>query len=118
MARSDKYKIIIMIFAVLIFLGCIIMGTGIASSYNEFLKELKSNSFISATNSEINSISNTFGWSMFFTFLIIGFIFCMFFYLLADILDRLEIISAQTTRTTRVLEDNEDKEKNNEDKED
>lgn len=118
MARSDKYKIIIIILAILIFLGCVIIGTGIASAYNEFLKELKSNSFINATNSEINSISNTFGWCMFFTFLIIGFIFCMFFYLLADILDRLEIISAQTTRTTRVLEDNEDKEKNNEDKED
>lgn len=38
-----------------------------------------------------------------------GFVFCMFLYLLADILDRLEIVSAQTIRTTRVLEDFEDK---------
>ena len=38
-----------------------------------------------------------------------GFIFCMFLYLLADILDRLEIVSAQAIRTTRVLEEFEDK---------
>ena len=37
----------------------------------------------------------------------------MFFYLLADILDRLEIVSAQTLRTTKVLENFEDKQEKN-----
>ena len=102
MARSDIYKCIILILGVIIFIAGIIYYYSVNDLFSFLDKEY-------TTSLSVSVMFSMWG---------IGFIFCMFFYLLADILDRLEIISAQTTRTTRVLEDNEDKEKNNEDKED
>lgn len=102
MARSDIYKRIILILSVIIFIAGIIYYHSINDLFSFLDKEYTTSLSVSAM---------FFIWG-------IGFIFCMFFYLLADILDRLEIISAQTTRTTRVLEDNEEKEINKKEKED
>lgn len=104
MARSDIYKLIIKIFAVLLIVISILVTIGIVGTYRESLETLKELEFIDLKESEIVSKTDMLGWIVFFVFIIFGFIFCMFFYLLSDILDRLEIISAQTTRSTRVLE--------------
>lgn len=94
MARSDIYKRIILILSIIIFIAGIIYYYSVNDLFSFLDKEYTTSLSVSAM----------------FSIWVIGFIFCMFFYLLADILDRLEIISAQTTRTTRVLEDNEEKE--------
>lgn len=111
MARSDKYKIIIIIIAIIIFIGAIVTGFSFANTYYDFISNLKKSKFINIENtySEIKNTSNAYGFMIFFIVVFAGFIFCMFFYLLADILDRLEIVSAQTLRTTKVLENFEDK---------
>lgn len=91
MARSEKYKSIIMVIGFILFVGCVIAG----SAYGELL-------------------GVTAGWIIFFIMSSICFIFCMVLYMLADILDRLEIISAQNVRATKVLENFEDKQEEKE----
>ena len=110
MARSDKYKIIIGILAVIIFIVAIIVGYSFSNTYYEFFSNLKKSNFIDIDNTylELEDKSNPYGFVVSITLISIGFVFCMFFYLLSDMLDRLEIISAQTTRSTRVLEKAED----------
>lgn len=94
MSRSDIYKSIIIVLGIIFFISGIIYYYA-SDDLFVFLLDEKYAKGLRA------SIMVTI-WAS-------GFIFCMFLYLLADILDRLEIVSAQTIRTTRVLEDFEDK---------
>lgn len=91
MARSDIYKSIIIVIGIVCVIGSIILSVCIGGMIEEFSEEL----------------ANFVATIVFLTYCSMIFIFCMFFYLLADMLDHLEIISAQTTRTTRVLESKE-----------
>lgn len=93
MARSDVYKRIIIVFGILAFIGSIILGVSTGASFEDLDEDFAT--FMS--------------WIVFLISCTVSFIFCMFFYLLADILDKLEIVSAQTMRTTKVLENFEDK---------
>ena len=88
MARSDVYKRIIIIFGILALIGSVILGVCTRVSFEDINEEL----------------GNVMSWVVFCASCVNSFIFCMFFYLLADILDKLEIVSAQTIRTTKVLE--------------
>ena len=94
MSRSDIYKSIIIVLGIIFFISGIIYYYASDDLFvflldEEYAKGLRASIMVTI-------------WAS-------GFIFCMFLYLLADILDRLEIVSAQTIRTTRVLEDFEDK---------
>ena len=94
MSRSDIYKSIIIVLGIIFFISGIIYYYASDDLFvflldEEYAKGLRASIMVTI-------------WAS-------GFVFCMFLYLLADILDRLEIVSAQTIRTTRVLEDFEDK---------
>lgn len=97
MSKSDIYKRIIIVLGVIFFIAGIICYYSTTDLLNFLDKEY----------------TETIGFLAMFAIWVSGFVFCMFFYLLADILDRLEIVSAQTIRTTRVLECFEDKKEQN-----